>query len=241
MIADIGKQVHDPTYTILAGDWNLPPQVLEASGVPRKLGMLVMAPIERTCRTPSTNSTIDFFLMGPGLSRLISGVSAVMSWDVKPHRPVQLKVRADALSLRQLVYRSYQRLPVLAPFGPRPRPPAWRGVLAHAGRAAASAMHEKASAAWSILNNAWAHFAGVANWSLLARWGSSRPGILPCGARCERGELPDVHPASGDAPGLLPWRRLVGATRCLPLCYALSCEELAAPECLPPAGLARAS
>eukprot|EP00959_Pyramimonas_sp_CCMP1952_P035632 746202-Pyramimonas_sp.AAC.1 len=65
MIAKIGKQVHDPTHTILAGDWNLTPQVLEASGVPRKLGMLVLAPIEHTCRTPSTNTIIDFFVMGP--------------------------------------------------------------------------------------------------------------------------------------------------------------------------------
>eukprot|EP00959_Pyramimonas_sp_CCMP1952_P283052 5916312-Pyramimonas_sp.AAC.1 len=87
--------------------------------------MLVLAPNEHfRRRTPSTNSTIDIFVMGPGLSRLISGVSEAMSWDVKPHRPVQLKVRAGALSLRQLVYRSHQRLPVDVPFGPRPRPPA---------------------------------------------------------------------------------------------------------------------
>ena len=83
--------------------------------MPRKLGMLILSPVEHTCRTPVSNSTIDFFLMGPGLSRLMFGVSAVMSWEIKPHRPVQLKVRSDALSLRQLVYRNYQRFPVDVP------------------------------------------------------------------------------------------------------------------------------
>eukprot|EP00959_Pyramimonas_sp_CCMP1952_P179240 3747211-Pyramimonas_sp.AAC.1 len=91
VIAEIGKKVHDATHIVLAGDWDLPPQVLEASGVPRKLGMLVLAPIEHARRTPSATSTVDFFVMGPGLARLISGVSAAMSWDVKPHRPIRLK------------------------------------------------------------------------------------------------------------------------------------------------------
>eukprot|EP00959_Pyramimonas_sp_CCMP1952_P209839 4390495-Pyramimonas_sp.AAC.1 len=59
--------------------------------------MLLVAPTAPTCRSPASGSNIVFFALGAGVARLVSGVQADMQWDIKPHRPVVLQVRPDAL------------------------------------------------------------------------------------------------------------------------------------------------
>eukprot|EP00959_Pyramimonas_sp_CCMP1952_P150339 3145995-Pyramimonas_sp.AAC.1 len=66
----------DPTHAILGGGWNLSSEALESSGFPRTLGTLIASPSAFTCRAPSSNSVIDYFVMGPGMSRLIARASA---------------------------------------------------------------------------------------------------------------------------------------------------------------------
>eukprot|EP00959_Pyramimonas_sp_CCMP1952_P235634 4924469-Pyramimonas_sp.AAC.1 len=70
-----------------------------------------------------------------------------MAWEVKPRRPVVSEVHSDALCLRQLVCRSYQRMPVDVPFGPVLQPAVWDGAPAHAAREAGRAVCDAAAAA----------------------------------------------------------------------------------------------
>eukprot|EP00959_Pyramimonas_sp_CCMP1952_P394681 8269329-Pyramimonas_sp.AAC.1 len=96
------------------------------------------------------------------MARLIDGVAVDAKWEVKPRRPVRLKIKAEALSLRQLIYRSHQKLPHDPPYGPTPHPAEWRGALAHAAQAVVHASLSSASRAWRALLKAWGHFADVA-------------------------------------------------------------------------------
>eukprot|EP00959_Pyramimonas_sp_CCMP1952_P031880 668774-Pyramimonas_sp.AAC.1 len=109
-----------------------------------------------TCRSPAPSSTIDLF------SRLIGGVAVDTKWEVKPHRPEGLKIKAEALSLRQLIHRSHQKLPHDPPCAPTPHPAEWRGALAHAAQAVAHASLSSACRAWRVLSKTWGHFVDVA-------------------------------------------------------------------------------
>eukprot|EP00959_Pyramimonas_sp_CCMP1952_P236051 4933238-Pyramimonas_sp.AAC.1 len=73
LMAKLGRAVSDPAHSVIAGDWNQTPDVVESSGFPRKLGMLPVAPTAPTCRSPTSSSIIDCFALGAGVARLISG------------------------------------------------------------------------------------------------------------------------------------------------------------------------
>eukprot|EP00959_Pyramimonas_sp_CCMP1952_P414198 8678321-Pyramimonas_sp.AAC.1 len=62
-----------------------------------------------------------------------------MQWEIKPHRPVLLQARPDALQVKQLIYRSHLKLPLELPFGPVPEPGCWEGALHQAAYAVALA------------------------------------------------------------------------------------------------------
>eukprot|EP00959_Pyramimonas_sp_CCMP1952_P225526 4716183-Pyramimonas_sp.AAC.1 len=134
------------------------PEVLEGSGFVRKLGMLPMAPTAPTRRSPTSSLILDYFVLGAGVARLMSGAQADMQWDFKPRRPGVMQVRPDALSVKQLICRSYVKLPTALPFGPCPAPGCWAGALHQAAHDVALAQRSPADGAWATLNAAWATF-----------------------------------------------------------------------------------
>ena len=86
-------------------------------------------------------------------------VAADSAWTYRPHRPVSLALRADAVRCYQLTYRSHQRLPTSLPFGPRPQAQDWRVSRDIAESAARAALERPVGEAWELLTLAWKYFA----------------------------------------------------------------------------------
>eukprot|EP00959_Pyramimonas_sp_CCMP1952_P363678 7615776-Pyramimonas_sp.AAC.1 len=102
MLPAVDASFDDSTHTMIAAGWNMRPDVLDTVEYRRMLGTRIMVPPMHTCRSPTSNSIIDYSLMGPRLARLMSSVRVDTSWVIKPHRPVSLEIRPDALRIKQL-------------------------------------------------------------------------------------------------------------------------------------------
>ena len=78
---------------LLAGDWQVSPEVLEAGGFPQLLGGVVVAPTPRhgTCATGrlgKTGSVSDYGALPNGLACCLKGVDVCLRTRANPHRPV---------------------------------------------------------------------------------------------------------------------------------------------------------
>ncbi|CAK0828499.1 unnamed protein product, partial [Prorocentrum cordatum] len=75
MLSAIGAKIIQPPLTVIAADWNNSPAAVEATGFVQKVKAVIMAPAAITCRTSSSTSTIDFFVVGHALSTLSASIS----------------------------------------------------------------------------------------------------------------------------------------------------------------------
>ena len=104
--------------TVIGGDFNFEPAVLECSGFIEQLDGVLVVPESYTCSSGST-SKLDYFVVGRHLSFAVD--SCAVNWDAatKPHLPVDLTFQASLVDLSVVEFRRHQRLGPGVPFGPR--------------------------------------------------------------------------------------------------------------------------
>ena len=101
---------------VIAGDWNLSPETLAASGFLQMIGGALFSPADPTCN----DNRYGFFVVSKALSFAVVGAQRVDGVHMKPHRLVRLLLRGDA---RRFAVRKIIRPPRVSadlPFGPRP-------------------------------------------------------------------------------------------------------------------------
>ena len=109
---------------VVAGDWNLTPEVLRASRWPELVGGVVVATASPTCH----QSTYDYFVVSDSLAHAIAGVQRVDDAGFSPQYPARLLMRGDAR--RQVVRRLARpsKVPGLLPSGPQLPPPSYDNI-----------------------------------------------------------------------------------------------------------------
>ena len=93
---------------LVGGDWNMPPDVLVASGWPQFVNGVIVAPPTPTCR----GNTNDYFVVSAELAHAVGGAAVVGDMNYVPHSPVRLFLRSAPRSI--LV----RRLAAPSRFGP---------------------------------------------------------------------------------------------------------------------------
>ena len=87
---------------ILAGDWNMDPNIIERSGILQRINGIIIA-----TSTPTTTSgtRLDYFIIHKDLASLVMNVEVMMVTGVLTHYPVRLRLRpaAQASPTRGLV------------------------------------------------------------------------------------------------------------------------------------------
>ncbi len=103
---------------ILGADWQVTPQELEATGLHRTMGAVVVAPSEPTNLV--TMRTIDYYLVDKALSPYIKSVRVIHGTLFSPHAPVLMAMRgARSLGTTRRIARP-RILDVHRPHGPMP-------------------------------------------------------------------------------------------------------------------------
>ncbi len=87
---------------VIGGDWNLAPEVLEASGWVRRLRARVVAPAGNTFIPTAAasegaprGSKLDYFVISEALMPYVEEVPAIETELITQHRPVRLVLRSD--------------------------------------------------------------------------------------------------------------------------------------------------
>ena len=94
---------------VVMGDWNLSPEVLQASGWVEEVCGKVLCPSMPTCK----NSTIDYFVVDRRLVHAVVYVKRLEGFGITPHYPVRLAIRA--LMVRRMV--APRKIPAVLPSG----------------------------------------------------------------------------------------------------------------------------
>ena len=94
---------------IIAGDWNVNPNVLVGSGFLARVGGVLVAPANPSCN----DNTYDYFVVCRALSHAVVGAQRVDGVGFTPHRPSRLLIRGDA---RRFAVRT-----IVRPKAPCPR------------------------------------------------------------------------------------------------------------------------
>lgn len=102
---------------VLAGDWNLSPEALEASGWVDNVGGLVIRPNEHT-RLAGSGSCIDFFVVDKRLAPFFGKAEVVHGATIKTHRPVDVVLASGARRAHAWQLRRPKRFPVERAIGP---------------------------------------------------------------------------------------------------------------------------
>jgi hypothetical protein len=120
------KQVKGPW--LIAGDWNLTPQVLSGSAWLKMVSGVIFATELPTCHS----STYDFFVVHESLAPAVAGVQRIEDGGLNPHFLSRLLIRGDSrrFAVRKLV--KAPKVQGVLPFGPSPTEPAYDNVCAAA-------------------------------------------------------------------------------------------------------------
>ena len=147
---------------VIAGDWNVEPGALLASGWVDLINGVVVAPQLPTCH----NHTYDYFVVSKNIAHAVAGIQRIEDAGLFPHWPSRLLIRGDARRhlVRQLVRPEFVPAVLLA--GPLPRSRA----LFPSGIDATAAASDSASGGW--------HVAAGEEWRSLM--GGLRPFITLC-------------------------------------------------------------
>ena len=202
ILSCIGQSLSGLTSpSIIGGDWNLEKAVLESSGFARTAQVQIVAPASVTCRTATSTSTIDFFCLSVGAHRLLKQIKVDATWEVKPHRPVQLVLAADGRRLQILTYAAVPKLPTAGVFGPVQQDFDWSMERRYAATAIEMAKEASADSAWGFLTLAWGCFITKAAERIGIRTGEDVkfPGSY---ARCIKAKWIDITYNGSDAEGL---------------------------------------
>ena len=115
---------------VVGGDFNVGPLTLEALQLHVRMKAHIVAPSEPTCVTKKSKTIIDMAMVSLSLIGAVHKMGVVCDGFVSPHRPVQLQLKPLAWGRKVPRLCMPQRLPSVAPFGPKPRPLDWSPVLA---------------------------------------------------------------------------------------------------------------
>ena len=107
---------------LIAGDWNMLPEALRASGWINLIRGVICASGKATCNSKE----FDFFVVSQGLHPCILGAFHVTGSGVSPHTPVRLLLRAKPRSIHVQVLRPPYKIPAFPPRGCLP-PEAFNG------------------------------------------------------------------------------------------------------------------
>ncbi len=105
---------------ILAGDWQVPPATLQASGLPGLLGAQVFA--TSTPTNVCTGRVLDYFLVSKSVSDMVIEVKAIVGTRLATHLPVELTLKGRR-SLGEAM--RVARPPTLDVFPPPPTSCCW--------------------------------------------------------------------------------------------------------------------
>ncbi len=150
------------------GDFNMTAAELQKSGLDFALAATVAEPLTArgTCRTRTTGRVIDYFVLSPGLARVLSSVKALEATGVKTHTPVQLSLKGSATAFRSLYLRPPPRIPHERLYGPLPPPLSWEPALLAARAAVEAASGGDARRAAELIDEAYRVWAGAAETEL---------------------------------------------------------------------------
>ncbi len=81
---------------VLAGDWNLPPELLVQSGWLEQVRGSVVAPAVPTCNA----AVDDYFVVSTSIRHAVAGVSAIHDAGLHPHSPVRLYIMGNVRQAR---------------------------------------------------------------------------------------------------------------------------------------------
>ena len=110
---------------IIGGDFNVPPEALEASGWPHSIHGRIQA-TTGTCRSCKGNwSTIDYFIVSRDLVQAVVALHILGSEPPMPHVPVRLKLARSPRSFKERVLKKMKQFPLEHPTGCNPKPPQW--------------------------------------------------------------------------------------------------------------------
>jgi len=123
---------------LCGADWNVEPDVIANSDLPRLLNARILATSAPTCMSPTTSHTLDYFLVEKSLASAIKAPYVIEEATTRPHRPVQAAITANLSDAKVQKFKEVQRLPTEAVIGPKREPQSY--VLA--SKAAASAKDE---------------------------------------------------------------------------------------------------
>ncbi len=122
-LAGIIKSLKGPW--VCGGDWNIGPDTLEASKLPKMVGGKIFATKLETCN----DSTYDFFIVDRGIALAVAGVQRLDNGGMKPHWPSRLLIRGNGrrYCIRKLVLPP--KVAGLLPFGPMAQHPDYDVVV----------------------------------------------------------------------------------------------------------------
>ncbi len=157
----------DPALQFLiAGDWNLEPQILAGTGLTDTMQAKIVHPAgaRGTCRTATRSVTYDYFAMSRPMAAVVDGVRSLEATGVRTHTPVELVFLPRPTSLRSLAFRQPPAIPTERVYGPIPAPPPeWGPLLATANglcdAVRAGAQEKAADQALADLYALWADLA----------------------------------------------------------------------------------
>ena len=113
--------------TIVGGDFNNSPGVIEGSDFLRRAGMKVVAPATSTCITRRSQTKIDYFLISDCLEEAVREVSTLKNYPLAPHRPVRLITNLGRDEEIEVV-RLFQKMPTKLPVGPLQQRREWHAT-----------------------------------------------------------------------------------------------------------------
>ena len=110
-LARIVRHIRGPW--IIMGDWNMAPEVLQASGWVDEICGKAVCPGVPTCK----KSIIDYFVVDRRLMHAVLYVKRMEGFGSRPHYPVRMALRALPRSLRVRRMIAPQKIPAVLPQG----------------------------------------------------------------------------------------------------------------------------
>ena len=120
---------HDLPW-LAAGDFNVAPQQLEESGIPKSLGAsLVFNPSIPTMVSKKVVSCLDYFIVSDKFRQFVADWGVDTKARCKPHRPVWMECVPCIAAQTVQVLVTPKKLPVVHMVGPQCKPPDYAEVV----------------------------------------------------------------------------------------------------------------
>ncbi len=116
--------------TLIGGDFNVKPQIMNHSTFFLRSGLSLLAPEINAYRNAKTRSTIDYYLVSKCLADDVVHCRTLSDFPLKPHLPVELSLKAQPTK-KIPVLAMAPKLPTAIPYGPRQEAHDWTELEAH--------------------------------------------------------------------------------------------------------------